>query len=47
LETLMRPFMLLIFFSSLVLAGCGGEDATSSAVVKSGPVIAASVNAVP
>ena len=42
----MRLFVLLIFFSSLMLAGCGGEDATSSAV-KSGPVIAPAVNAVP
>ena len=42
----MRSFVVLIFLSSLMLAGCGGEDATSSAV-KSGPVIASSVNAVP
>ena len=42
----MRSLLLLIFLSSLMLAGCGGEDATSSAV-KSGPVIAPAVNAVP
>ena len=48
----MRLITIFLFLSSLTLAGCGGEDATSSAVsavsaVKSGPVIAAAVNAVP
>ena len=44
----MRSFILLIFLSSLMLTGCGGEDvSSSSAVVKSGPVIASAVNVVP
>ena len=42
----MRPIVILLFLSSLMLAGCGSEDVTSSAV-KSGPLIAGTVNAVP
>jgi hypothetical protein len=46
LEIIMRPLVILLFISSLMLAGCGSEDVTSSAV-KSGPVIAGNINAVP